>query len=457
MIRVLIYLGILVVLGAVAAWVADHPGRVVLRWEHVQVETTVALLAVAVVVFALILTGILQLVRWLYIGPRRIRVFRAERRRQRGYRALTHGLVAAAAGNAPGAKKAAETAEGLLGEPPLTLLLTAQAAQLEGDTAAAKTAFRRMLDHDETEFLGLRGLIVQAVRAGDRATALSLARRAFEISPETAWVLSNLVELEIQAGDWQRAGRALDAAIAAGRIDKEDGRRRQALLLYQQGLAAADAGNDGQALKLARQALDRRPDFVPGNLLAARLMTAAGRGRQAQKLLERGWGLTAHPDLARAYIAAGDPAEPLDQVRALTTLTASHPDSREGHLVVAEAALAAELWGTAREHLGSAINGRPTARACRLMARLEEAENDDAAAARQWLVKATEADPDPQWLCTACGTPAPEWQLYCANCDAFDSLDWRAPATAPVALGEPPPTSLTTVTTNGSTDAERSV
>ena len=57
----------------------------------------------------------------------------------------------------------------MLDEPPLTLLLSAQAAQLEGDDQAARGYFEAMLDQPATAFLGLRGLLVQAERTGDTA------------------------------------------------------------------------------------------------------------------------------------------------------------------------------------------------------------------------------------------------------------------------------------------------
>ena len=50
---------------------------------------------------------------------------------------------------------------------PLTKLLRAQAAQLNGDRAAAQSAFHEMLEHHETHALGLRGLHLEARRAGD--------------------------------------------------------------------------------------------------------------------------------------------------------------------------------------------------------------------------------------------------------------------------------------------------
>ena len=432
MVRTLIYVAALAVVSAVAVWVVEHPGTVSLHWRNYLIESSLAMLVLGVVVLAALIAALYHMLRWFYIGPRRLRAARAIRRRQRGYRALSHGLAAAAAGDPEAARRAARVAEGLLGEPPLTLLLTAQAAQLEGDETAAATAFRMMLDSPETEFLGLRGLLVQAVRKGDTDTALTLARRAFEISPRTGWVLSNLVDLEIAAGNWEEAERSVEAAVNARRLDSGQGRRRRALLFHQRAVAADRAGRAGQAADLARKALALAPGFVPAALLSARLAIGSGRHRHARKAIERCWAAAPHPDLALAYLDTLETADPLSRVKALAPLL--KPDgSVEGHIAIAEAALGAQLWGTAREHLGQAARRGPTARLCRLMATLEEAENGDADAARQWLLRASDAPPDPAWVCAGCGAPTPEWTLYCGACNAFDSLRWRAPASIALA------------------------
>ena len=49
-------------------------------------------------------------------------------KRRRGYKALSQGMVAVAAGDAGEAARLARRADGLLNDPPLTLLLSAQAA-----------------------------------------------------------------------------------------------------------------------------------------------------------------------------------------------------------------------------------------------------------------------------------------------------------------------------------------
>src|ERR687888_327363 len=69
-------------------------------------------------------------------------------------------------GDAVEAQRQAKQAGDLLNDPPLTLLLEAQAAQLGGDEKAATRYFRAMLDHPEASFLGLRGLLMQSLKTG---------------------------------------------------------------------------------------------------------------------------------------------------------------------------------------------------------------------------------------------------------------------------------------------------
>jgi HemY protein len=147
-------------------------------------------------------------------APRAFVRARRARTREKGYRALTQGLVAVAAGDPASAKRFAKKADVLLNEPPLTLLLSAQAAQLGGDEGAAERYFRTMLANPQTAFLGVRGLLMQAVRRGDHGEALLLSRRAQEIQPRTPWVLATRFDLEARAGNWSTAEAVLREAVA---------------------------------------------------------------------------------------------------------------------------------------------------------------------------------------------------------------------------------------------------
>lgn len=423
---------VLAIVVAFAVLVADQPGAVSFTWRHWRVDTSLAVLILGVVVVAVAAAALFHLLRKLLGGPAAFRRARREKRRQRGYRALTQGMVAVAAGDAGEAKRFARQADVLLAEPPLTLLLSAQAAQLNGDAQAAERYFNAMLDRPETEFLGLRGLIMQALKKGDDGEALRLTQRAKELRPKTPWVLSSLFELQAREGKWEAAEATLALAARRHALPEGEHKRHRAALLLEQSRAAQTAGRDRDAIRLAAKAADASPDFVPAALRHAELLAARGEKRQARKVIEAAWRSAPHPDLATAYGALFADEKPLQRVKRFETLAAQNKDHPESHLAVAQAALNARLWGEARRHLAAAggrdDNAAPHPRVCRLMAELEEAEHNDLPAARLWLARATTTPTlEHAYICNACGAESAAWSARCPHCRSFNSIEWRLP------------------------------
>ncbi len=416
---------------AAAVFLANNPGLVTVEWFGWRIEDApVGLFVLAVVLIAY---GFAVVYRWTKAFLRSPQSFGRRlqnNRRQRGFKALNQGMVAVAAGDAGEAARWARKADSLLDEPPLTMLLSAQAAQLNGDEQAAKRYFQAMLQNDETRFLGLRGLVMQSLREGDDALALDYVRQAHAMRPRTPWVVTSLFELSERTGDLEGAERALTAAAKIKAMPQAEATSKSIALLLQRALRAAADGSADDALKLAREAHKRAPELIPQALILARLAQAAGREREARKTVERAWSRTPHPELAALYRAMAPEAGELEQVSRLKHLVAVNPEHPESHLVLAEASLAARLWGEARRHLQAAGGAEPSARVCRLMAKLEEAEHGDEAAARRWLERAGTAPADPTWVCESCGATAGDWSSHCAVCDAFDAINWRPPTRA---------------------------
>ena len=437
MLRAFLYLIEIAALVGLAVWLAEHPGRVGIEFQGYRIDTTVGVLLLAVFVLLVVLLYGYRALRFVRRAPGQLVEARREGKRMRGYKALTQGLVAVAAGDAGEAGRHAKRANQLLNDPPLTMLLSAQAAQIEGDEAAARKYFAAMLEQPEMEFLGLRGLLMQATREGDAAAALDYARRAYKLRPQTPWVLTTLFDLQVRAGLWDEAEGTLDEAIRRRAIPAEEGRRDRVVTLYQRGAAAEAVGEAAKALQLAKKALEQAPDFVPAAVRLAGLHRREDSPRRAARVLEESWRRRPHPALVAAYRELRAPADAMTWLKEVQKLVAGSPNHAESHLALAEAALEARLWGQARSHLEAALAERPTARACRLRAHLEEAEKGDAAAVREWLARAAEAEPDPAWVCQSCGAVFADWHPLCKRCKEFDSLDWRAPEHALEVIGPP--------------------
>lgn len=431
--RAVLVLVLLAAAVAAGAFFADHPGQVEIVWQGWQVETSVGVLiaAAALLAFAAVLLALA--VAALRRVPRNLRRRREARRRRRGETALTGGIVALAAGQAGEARGLAARARTLLDDAPVALLLAAEAAHREGDTAAAREAYTRLLERRDTEFLGLRGLIGQALRAGDDGTALRLAARARQLRPDARWLAESTLVLEARAGEWEAARGMLADMARRGALAADRVRHHRGVVLHQLSLAAERRGALREAISLAAKARAAAPDLAPLAHQHARLLLAQGRRRAAGKVLKRAWRTAPHPDLTRLYEELHPEAPPLKRAAALQRLAAQNPAATESRLALAEAAVTARLWGEARRHLGDLAETPPgvaSRRLSLLMARLEEGAGN-AAAAAEWRDRAAAAPPEVGYACRLCGGGGSEWQPLCPDCGGFDTLGWEALRPAP--------------------------
>jgi len=439
--RVPIALILIAVFVVAASYVADHPGRVDIVWQGWELRTSVGVLSgavLAVVVVLWILGGIL---RGMLRMPHNFARRRRERRQRAGYTALAGGFAAIGAGDAAEAQRAARRAATLLDEAPLTLALSAQAAQLDGDAATVRELRTAMLERPETALLGLRGLYLGALDAGDDAAALDFAERARHLRPQLPWAVEGVLELQLRGGRWDEARDTLAEAARRQIVTPERARRHRAAILVELSRAAESRGELRHAASLAAQAVTLTPDRAAPACREAEALIAMGRTRAAARAIERAWRTAPNPELARLYDGLHSEDAPLARLSAVQRLAAENPDAEDSHVIVAEAALTARLWGEARRHLSLAIDAAPppgpSRRLCRLMARLEESEHGSSGRARDWLDRAVAAPADPRYVCAHCGAEAALWHALCPACRRFDTMAWRIGAGPPLTI---PPT-----------------
>jgi HemY protein len=447
MIRSLFLFLLIAVAVVVAVTLADHPGRVSIDWQGWRIDMSTGILVLLVAVLVVIAVTVARFWGAIRRAPGRFLDMRRTSRRERGYKALTQGMVAVAAGDVVEARRSARRADALLDDPPLTMLLSAQAAQLGGEEAAARRYFEAMLDHPDTAFLGVRGLLMQAIKVGDKAEALRLAERAYKLRPDTGWVVNQLFELQVESGMWSEANEVIASAIRRKTLPAPSARRRRAAVLVEHSRVAEAEGDGDTAFARASEAHNLDPTLVPATLALARLHKARGKAAKAERLIEEAWARAPNPELASMYGQIIQEADPLARVKKFQRLFSFRPDHPESHVALAQVALAARLWGEARKHLNAVAAKTVTARVCRLMAELEESEKGNMEASREWLAKATTAAPDEAWVCSDCGAVAGSWTALCGNCGSFGSLAWQSPPravrlTAPETKGSGEPAKL---------------
>jgi HemY protein len=421
MIRVLVFLVLAGLLALGVVWLADRPGQVAITWldYHIDLSVMVMVVAIAVIVIAAIVLW--SLVRFFLRSPQLFRLALRERKRRKGFDAISRGLIAIGAGDARAAQRYAALADKSAAGESLALLLRAQTAQMNGDRAGAEAAFRAMAERTDTRLLGLRGLFVEAQRHSDPVAARLAAEEAAKVAPALAWAGQAVLEFRCAAGDWEGALAALEESRKSGALDRAVYRRRRAVLLTARAIAEEDNRETARALVLDATRL--APELVPAAALAGRLLTEAGERRKAAKIIETAWKANPHPDLADAYahLRLSDSArDRLSRVQALARIA---PGQHEGALAIARAALDAREFAAARSAL-EPLAAEPTQRVAMLMAELEELEGD-AGRAREWMARALNAALDPAW--TADGIVSDRWLPVSPVSGRLDAFQWKVP------------------------------
>jgi len=427
MLRLIAFLLAIALIAGGLAWLADNPGELIVDWQGYHAEASIFIAVVLLVALLALALLCWSIVRNIWNSPASVGNVLNRRRQKLGLDALSSGMIALGAGDKAAAMRSAIQARKSLPNEPLTHLLRAQAAQLTGDRTTARRIFEAMLASPDTEQLGLRGLFLEAQREHETEASRHFAERAVALNPKLAWAVDALFDLQCRDGDWQGALDTLAIARKNGHLDRAQGDRRRAVLLTAQAQTAEESDPE-RALNLAIEAHGLAPDLVPAAAIAGRLLASRGNTPRAAKILQRTWSRAPHPDLATAYAYAriGDsPRDRLDRVRQLAALS---PNSLEGPIALATAAIEARQFDEARAALEPLIPSRMTQRVATLMARIEGEQYADKGRVREWLARAVNAPRDPAW--TADGFVADRWMPVSPVSGALDAFQWRVPVEA---------------------------
>ncbi len=410
--RVVLFLFVSAVIVGVAWLVASIPGHVTASIGAFSADTSTPFAILVLAAFIVLILMLLRLLGGILHLPSAGAGWRRHRRFALGQKAITRVLVALAAGEQGTARKESRRARRLLGDSPQTLLLVAEASRLSGREDEAEEAFRALTKQRDARFLGLRGLLRQAVDRRDWSEALVISKQAEATHPGAAWLRQQRAELALQTENWAEALELVGS----------DPRRP---VYY---IAAADAEPDtARALGFAKQAWKQDPTFPPAALAYAARLRATGREKRAKLCVFEAWKRAPHPDLAAFTLSTE--ANKLERMQIAKRLVATNPTHLESRFLIANVALEAGLSGEARNQIAAAQQeGANQRRWCLLLAEVEELERGETeegrVAQRDALHRAATADPDPHWQCTQCNTLHTAWHPKCVSCGNVGTILW---------------------------------
>lgn len=434
MIRALAFMIKMGLLAAAFIWLASQQGSVSIEWMDYTVRAQVSVFLG--VVFLTIILGmiIFSLINAIVGAPAAWRRYKARRRKEKGYRALTLGLTAVAAGDAKIAAYQAYRAENFMPEDTgLPLLLKAQAQRMQGKEEEARHTFLSLLQNKDAAFLGVRGLLQAALDAKNYSKALDLARQAQAMYPKQPWILRAVYDLEIRQHEWSAARATLKKLRKAELFSPQQARSDEIALLIAESDRAFDEAMRDKGVALLKDALSLDPSFAPTIKRLARFYIDTGRRSATIATIEKAWKRAPHPALVSIWEElAPQNVDPSKRLKWFERLYKLNPEDAESRLLMARAAMEEGLWGEARNYLHLAQESSADARLYKLWAELETKAGHNKDAAARMLNMVLEARPAKVWICRETGRIYKDWSPVALPHGSFNTIVWDDPDAASV-------------------------
>ncbi len=441
LIKIVLFVAVVAVLAWGAGYLLESEGGVqvtVMGTEYsfgpLQSVIAIGLLVIGVWVLLKVISFLLATWHFLNGDETALSRYFDRNRERKGFEALSEGLMALASGEGRVALAKAQKADKYLDKPALTNLLTAQAAELAGDRHKAEETYRKLVEDEQTRFVGVRGIMKQKLADGDTDTALKLAEKAFALKPKHSETGDVLLQLQAEKEDWKGARETLSAKLKHGQLPRDVHKRRDAVLALSEAKDIIAEGKSIEAREAAIEANRLSPDLVPAAVMAAHGYIDQGKPKYAARVLQKTWGVTPHPDIAAAFAAIAPNEKPGERIKRFRALTKQQPDHPETKMLAAELHIANEDFPEARRALGDLVETDPSARSVTLMAAIERGEGASDTVVKGWLARALTVPRGPQWICDNCQNIHPEWQPVCSNCKSIDTLTWKTPPLSEVAM-----------------------
>ncbi len=293
MIRVLGFLLIVFALGLGFAWLADRPGDMVVTFDGYQYRLSLMVAAASITAIVAAVMLVWWLVKSIWTSPQAVNRYFRVRKRDRGYQALSTGLIAAGSGDAETARRMKQQAIKLINsdQEPLINLLDAQASFSRATTPPRAKSSRPCWKIRRCACSGCAGFIWKRSGMGEREVAQHYAERAAQAAPQLGWASTAALEARTAQRDWDAGLRLLDGQRSTRQIERDAGARQKAVLLTAKAFDVMEA--DPMAARNAALEANRlAPDLVPAAIASARALFRLKRPEEGcqdpRKRLEAG-------------------------------------------------------------------------------------------------------------------------------------------------------------------------
>lgn len=367
----------LIITVALALWIMEDPGYLLIAVGDWTVETTLSLAVVVLVLVFASLYYTLRLGTRLRGVPGGLRHWRQQRRQRRAERALTQGLIELAEGRWPAAERDLVKFAQQGHSPLLNYLAAARAAQAQGADERRDQYLK--LAHESHAGADIAVGLTQAelqLKQNQLEQALATLRHLQQMAPKHTQVLKTLASLYRELGDWEHLLEILPSLRKRKVMevtDLDQLARESYLALLQL------ANSKTLAETWSRVPKDFRDD-EPVLMAYVQKLLASGENEVAEPLVRQALRRKHNNSLINIY-GLVEGREPGKQLALVESLLEQDKNSASLLLTAGRLSLRNKLWGKARTYLEASVNRQPSAEAYNELGNLLEQLGEREAAA----------------------------------------------------------------------------
>ncbi len=405
-------------------WLKLHTGTVLVNWQNVELETSLAVFIALLLAVLLVSYGLIGILRFIFCLPSRLNRYSRRRQRKKGLHTFIEACTHLSLEQKTEAKADGYALERYL-QTPLAHHVLFEASLLEQNYQKCEQLVDELQKDPDANLLALYDRTRLAFAQKEQVQALPLLLEMERLAPTAPWVLKNLFQVCMELKRYQKALEVAQVLCKHNLLTSEQHNQYQGKIMFTQLEEHHGDVQEQPTIKTMLATLnkihDLAPDFIPATIKLAKILQVQNKERNARKVIETTWSKTPHPELLTLYLhlAKGDQ---LEATKYLASFAPRHPESL---LSIAQAAIKAEKWPMARATLKelAELHGL-SSRGYQLLAQIELNQQRDLQKYQQAMEQAVLAKRAATWQCHDCCSILETWQLTCPNCHHHWQVHW---------------------------------
>ena len=407
-------------ISSIAMYFTKNDGILVMEWLGWHIETNVSIFILITVISTFFSYIFFRSISVVVFFPKRIVAKMKNRKLKKLNNSIKEGIIAISYGNKDKVIKCYENAKSIKIISPSYLLLELQYFIYKRNSTKIFDTFKLMLKYNSTKPIAIKGLINVATKNKDVELFKNMLLKVNEIKLDHSLILNEGIKFCLNNNEWITLSNFLEEK-------KGPNKKMMNTLSIINFKIAKDFYNKNDhknASLFIKKALKFRDNFPPVIKLYCDLNLIKSK-REAINMLHKYWSAFPHPNIAdciaKVFLKEDDIKSKL---KLFNKVLKGNDSIFFKYTILGKLKIEAGIWGEAKNDLEKSIRLKESKRAYYLLAEVEEKLSKDQAKILKLKQYSKQCIDTLEWKCEICSSSSLDWQVFCKNCESFNSFIW---------------------------------